>query len=82
MTKDEEKRVLERQIEDWRREMRHLAAQIAAARSKPVALVMITAQDEEYEGVIPESLVEAALRVDRLGWPEGFDVDILNASGT
>ncbi|WP_244131253.1 hypothetical protein [Burkholderia gladioli] len=45
MTKDEEKRVLERQIEDWRREMRHLAAQIAAARNRPIALVMITATD-------------------------------------
>lgn len=82
MTKDEEKRVLERQIEDWRREMRHLAAQIAAARNRPIALVMITATDEEYKGVVPELLVEDALRVNRLGWPEGFEVDILNASGT
>ena len=50
MTKDDEKRVLEKQIEDWT--------------------------------LIPELLVEDALRVDRLGWPEGFEVDILNAAGT
>ncbi|HDR9172988.1 TPA: hypothetical protein QDB23_000166 [Burkholderia vietnamiensis] len=73
-----EKQVLERQISEWTTELKRLAGQIAAAKGRTCAIVMITPLDEDYEDVIPELITEDALRVLNLGWPEGFEVEVLN----
>ncbi|MBG0881934.1 hypothetical protein H0X90_34605 [Burkholderia sp. 9775_39] len=74
----DEKQVLDRQVQEWTKELKRLANQIAAAKGVPSAIVMITPRDEEYADVAPELIAEDALRVYRDGWPEGFEVEILN----
>ncbi|QSL63977.1 hypothetical protein G0D86_29775 (plasmid) [Burkholderia multivorans] len=79
MTKTyDEKQVLERQVREWTAELTRLAGQIAAARGVPSAIVMITPRDEGYEDVVPELIAEDGLRVHTYGWPEGFEIEVLN----
>ncbi|GJH26972.1 hypothetical protein [Caballeronia novacaledonica] len=77
--KRDEKKILEDQINRWASEMTTLAEKIAAAKGAPCALLLITPQGD-YENVAPELIAEDALRVVNQGWPEGFDVEILNRS--
>jgi len=79
MTEDE-KQIIERQVREWTTELKRLAGQIAAAKGQPCAIVMITPIDEGYEDVVPELIAEDAMRVLNQGWPEGFEVEILNQS--
>ncbi|KVT75799.1 hypothetical protein WT25_02625 [Burkholderia territorii] len=82
MTKTyDEKRVLERQVREWTVELTRLAGQIAAAKGVPSAIVMITPRNEGYEDVVPELIAEDALNVYTYGWPEGFEVEVLNQAG-
>ncbi|MGK8198489.1 hypothetical protein [Burkholderia cepacia] len=74
----DEKQILDRQVQEWKKEVKRLANQIAAAKGMPSAIVMITPRDEDYADVVPELIAEDALRVRRDGWPEGFEVEILN----
>ncbi len=76
--KSVESQVLEQQVREWTMELKRLAAQIAAAKGMPSAIVMITPRDEEYTDVVPELIAEDALQVHRDGWPAGFDVEVLN----
>lgn len=76
--KNNDNAVLAKQMSEWTREMNRLAGQIAAAKGQPCAVVMITALSEDYADVAAELIVEDALRVQSYGWPEGFDVAILN----
>jgi hypothetical protein len=76
----DEKAVLERQVQDWMKGIRRLADLIAAAKGIPSAIVMITPRDPDYADVVPELIAEDALQVHRDGWPDGFDVEILNRS--
>lgn len=41
---------------------------------------MITPHDEDYADVVPELIAEDAMRVLNHGWPEGFEVEVLNQS--
>lgn len=75
---DEEKAILDRQIQDWQREIKRLADQIAAAKGMPSAIVMITPQDVDYADTVPELIAEDAFRVYHEGWPAGFEVEVLN----
>ena len=43
------------------------------------ALLLVMPQGD-YEDVAPELIAEDALRVMNHGWPEGFDIEILNRS--
>mgnify|MGYP001037009600 CR=1 FL=1 len=79
MTSDE-KRILDRQVREWTAELKRLANQIAAAKGVPSAIVMITPRDEDYADVVPELIAEDAMRVLNHGWPEGFEVEVLNQS--
>ncbi|KVH78756.1 hypothetical protein WJ41_35185 [Burkholderia ubonensis] len=82
MTKTyDEKQVLERQMREWTAELTRLAGQIAAAKGVPSAIVMITPLNEGYEDVVPELIAEDALHVRTYGWPEGFEVEVLNQAG-
>ncbi|CAJ6621129.1 hypothetical protein [Burkholderia arboris] len=74
----DEKRVIDRQVDEWTKELKRLAVQIAAAKGQPCAIVMITPIDEGYEDVAPELIAEDAIRVMHRGWPDGFEVAILN----
>ncbi|AMU19199.1 hypothetical protein [Burkholderia cenocepacia] len=76
--KIDEKQVLDQQVRTWTKELKRLANQIAAAKGVPSAIVMITPRDDDYADVVPELIAEDALRVLNHGWPEGFDVEILN----
>ncbi|MYM92433.1 hypothetical protein GTP90_01000 [Rugamonas sp. FT81W] len=58
--------------------MKRLAQQVSKAQGYNCALVMITGTDEDYGDVIPELILEDAMRVDRYGWPAGFTVSLLN----
>ncbi|VVE56759.1 hypothetical protein PAQ31011_05139 [Pandoraea aquatica] len=78
MTTTEEQAILDRQVNDWTKELKWLASQIAAAKGIPSAILMITPRNEGYEGVVPELIAEDALQVHRDGWPVGFEVEILN----
>lgn len=80
MTPTEENAILDRQISDWTKELKRLADQIAAAKGIPSAILMITPRNEGYEDVVPELIAEDALQVHRDGWPEAFEVEILNRS--
>lgn len=42
---------------------------------------MITPRDEGYEDVVPELIAEDALHVHTYGWPEGFEIEVLNQAG-
>ncbi|AIV73854.1 hypothetical protein [Burkholderia pseudomallei] len=82
MTKTfDEQQVLERQVREWTVELTRLASQIAAAKGVSSAIVMITPRNEGYEDVVPELIAEDALNVHTYGWPEGFEVEVLNQAG-
>ena len=76
----EHQAVLDKQVADWTKELRHLASQIAAAKGRNCAVVLIAGNDEDYADVVPELIVEEALRVNPYGWPAGFSIDLLNPS--
>ncbi|KVW76239.1 hypothetical protein [Burkholderia ubonensis] len=73
-----EQQVLERQVREWIAELKRLAGQIAAAKGQSCAIVMITPLDADYADVVPELIAEDAMRVLNCGWPEGFEVEVLN----
>ncbi|QTB53546.1 MULTISPECIES: hypothetical protein [Burkholderia] len=76
--KVDEKQILDQQVRAWTKELKRLANQIAAAKGVPSAILLITPRDDDYADVVPELIAEDALRVLNYGWPEGFDVEILN----
>jgi hypothetical protein len=84
MTKDD-KKVLDDQIRRWTTEMNDLAGKIAVAKGTKgtkgtnYALLLVMPRGD-YEDVAPERIAEDALRVMNHGWPEGFDIEILNRS--
>lgn len=76
----EHQAILDKQVADWTKELHHLASQIAAAKGVNCAVVLIAGIDEDYADVIPELILEDALRVNPYGWPAGFSIDLLNPS--
>ncbi|WP_235516611.1 hypothetical protein [Caballeronia cordobensis] len=81
MTKDD-KKILDDQIRRWTTGINDLAAKIAAAKGTTgvnYALILVTPEGD-YEDVAPELIAEDALRVMNHGWPDGFDIEILNRS--
>lgn len=76
----EHQAILDKQVADWTKELRHLASQIAAAKGTNCAVVLIIGTDEGYADVVPELILEDVLRVKPHGWPAGFSVDLLNPS--
>lgn len=76
----EHQAILDKQIAAWTNEMRHLASQIAAAKGINCAVVLIAGTDQDYADVVPELILEDALRVNPHGWPAGFSIDLLNPS--
>lgn len=71
-------RVLDKQVQEWKREIGRLADLISAAQGTSVAVVMFTPRTEGYEDVAPIILVEDVLGVSSRGWPTGVAVDVLN----
>lgn len=76
----EQQAILNKQVEDWTRELKRVADLIAAAKGGNCALVMISSNDADYADVAPELILEDALRVNPHGWPAGFSIDLLNQS--
>lgn len=76
----EHQAILDKQVSEWTKELRHLASQIAAAKGVNCAVVMIAGDDNDYADVAPELILEDALRINPHGWPEGFSIDLLNPS--
>ena len=72
--------MVDRQIEDWTAELRRLAGLIASAKGISCALVMIAGTGEGYADIAPQLVLEDALRVNPYGWPQGFQIDLLNPS--
>jgi len=64
MTKlsQQDQATLDKQVADWTKELRRLASQIAAAKSRNCAMVLIAGNDDDYADVAPELIVEDALR--------------------
>lgn len=77
-TAQEQQAQLDKQVQDWTHEMRRLAGLMAAATGKQCAVVLISGTDPDYGDVVPELILEDVLRVNPHGWPEGFDIALLN----
>jgi hypothetical protein len=75
---------IDAQVTSWMAELRRgsswLAGQIAAATGKQYAVVLMSGTDADYADVIPELILEDALRVVPHGWPEGIECEVLNPS--
>lgn len=78
LTDELQRETLDKQTLAWEAEMQRLASQIAAARGTGCAVVMILPTDEGYSDVAPELILEDAMRVGTFGWPDGFNVQLLN----
>ncbi|GJJ00746.1 hypothetical protein RugamoR64_12840 [Duganella rhizosphaerae] len=63
---------------ELRRESTRLADLITAATGKHHAVVMVSGTDDGYADVIPELILGDVLRVPPHGWPEGFNIQLLN----
>ena len=74
----EQKTILKKQVQDWTTELNRVADLIAAAKGGNCALVMISSTDADHVDVAPELILEGAMRVNPLGWPQGFEVTLLN----
>lgn len=74
----EHQAILDKQVADWTKELRRLASQIAAAKGENCAVVLITGNDEDYADVVPELILEDALRVNPYDRSAGFSIDLLN----
>ena len=74
----EQKTILKKQVQDWTTELKRVADLIAAAKGGNCALVMISSTDADHADVAPELILEGAMRVNPLGWPQGFEVTLLN----
>ncbi len=78
--------ILDRQREQWIEEMSRLASLISSLEGQNVAVVLVTADVDEYgestESVHPVLVLEDALRVSEFGWPTGFSFEILNKVDT
>ncbi|WP_246174744.1 MULTISPECIES: hypothetical protein [Pandoraea] len=61
ITTTEEQAIRDRQVNDWTKELKRLAGQVAAAKGIPSAILMITPRNEGYEDVVPELIAEDAL---------------------
>ena len=81
-TAAQQQAIVDRQVRAWmaelRRESARLADLITAATGKHHAVVMVSGSDDGYANVIPELILDDVLRVNPHGWPEGFDIQLLN----
>lgn len=78
LTTEEQQSLLNKQMQDWTKEMRRLAGLLAAAKGKQCAVMVVSGTDPDYADVVPELILEDVLRVNPYGWPEGFEIDLLN----
>lgn len=78
LTTEEQNALLHKQVQDWTKEMRRLVGLISAAKGKQCAIIMVSGTDEGYADVIPELILDDVLRVNPHGWPEGFEIELLN----
>jgi hypothetical protein len=73
---------IDAQVASWKAELRRessrLAGQISAATGKQYAVVLMSGTDTDYADVIPELMLEDALRVIPHGWPVGIEFEVLN----
>lgn len=42
------------------------------------AVVMVSGIDDDYADVIPDLILDDVLRVIPYGWPQGFEIQLLN----
>lgn len=75
----EQQKLLDEQVQRWKKEMGQLADRIAFATKHSCAVVLITGTDEAYADVHPQLVLEDALGFNPRGWPDGFTFDVLNA---
>lgn len=73
-------RTTAQELEDWSQQLRLLAAQLAAAKGRNCALLLVSATDDGYDDEASEIIMADALRVLPYGWPAGFAFELLNAS--
>jgi hypothetical protein len=78
LTTEEQNTRLDKQVQDWTKQMRRLAGLIAAAKGKQCALIMVSGTYADYADVIPELILQDVLRVYPHGEPVGFEIDLLN----
>lgn len=78
LPESEQAQMIDRQVREWTAELRRLADLIAAAKGASCALVLICGTDQDYVDVAPQLVLEDALRVNPYGWPQGFDIELLN----
>ena len=71
-------KVIQDQIARWTAEISRIASLIAYAQGRPCAVALITPTGEGYEDVISDYVLEDAFAVGARGWPEGFDINLLN----
>jgi len=63
----EHQAIPDKQVAYLTKELRYLASQIAAANGVNCAVVRITGNDDDYADVVPELVLEDALRVNPHG---------------
>ncbi len=82
MTAAQQKAAVDKQDRAWKEELRRESARlvdlIAAATGTHHAVVLVSGADDAYADVVPELILEDVLRVTPYGWPDGFQIELLN----
>ncbi len=82
MTVAKQQAAVDKQVHAWKEELRRESARIAdlitAATGTHHAVILVAGTDEAYADVVPELILEDVLRVNPHGWPDGFQIELLN----
>lgn len=82
MTAAQQRTAVDKQVHAWKEELRResarIAALITAATGMHHAVVLVSGTDDAYADVVPELVVEDVLRESPYGWPDGFQIELLN----
>lgn len=82
MTEAQPQVAADKQVQAWKEELRREAARIAdlitAATDTHHAVILVSGTGDAYADVVPELILEDVLRVNPYGWPEGFQIELLN----
>lgn len=82
LTAAQQKATVEKQVQAWKEELRRESARIAdlitTATGKHHDVILVSGTDEAYADLVPELILEDVLRVNPYGWPDGFQIELLN----
>jgi hypothetical protein len=73
LTAEDQNAILAKQVQDWMKEMRHLASQISFATGKNCAVVLVQSSDEDYAHVATDQILEDGVRIS-----PGYKAELLN----